>query len=184
MKKNIYPLEAECFYHIFNRGINSQKIFFNDRNYHYFIKLMESKLSSVVNIYAYCLLQNHFHILVKIKSEKEIRLIFPHKDTIEVSKIISQQFSNMFNSYTQAINKHYGRTGKLFELPFRRKLIDSHEQLTNTILYIHNNPVKHGINMNAENYRYSSLFSIKNGINDLSVSLDAIKALLESSKGC
>ncbi|WP_409515168.1 transposase [Chryseobacterium sp.] len=145
---------------------------------------MESKLSSVVNIYAYCLLQNHFHILVKIKSEKEIRLIFPHKDTIEVSKIISQQFSNMFNSYTQAINKHYGRTGKLFELPFRRKLIGSHEQLTNTILYIHNNPVKHGINMNAENYRYSSLFSIKNGINGPLVSLDAIKALLESSKGC
>lgn len=141
---------------------------------------MESKLSSVVNIYAYCLLQNHFHILVEIKSEKEIRLIFPHKNTIEVSKIISQQFSNMFNSYTQAINKHYGRTGKLFELPFRRKFINTHEQLINTILYIHNNPLKHGITVNAENYRYSSLFSIKNGINDPLLSLDAIKALLES----
>lgn len=141
---------------------------------------MESKISSVVNIYAYCLLQNHFHILVKIKSEKEIRLMFPHKDTIEVSKIISQQFSNMFNSYTQAINKHYGRTGKLFELPFRRKLISSHEQLINTIHYIHNNPVKHGIIMNSGNYRYSSLFTIKNGIDDPLISLEAIKALLEN----
>jgi REP element-mobilizing transposase RayT len=180
MKKNIYPLEAECFYHIFNRGINSQKIFFNDRNYHYFIKLMESKISSVVNIYAYCLLQNHFHILVKIKSEKEIRLMFPHKDTIEVSKIISQQFSNMFNSYTQAINKHYGRTGKLFELPFRRKLISSHEQLINTIHYIHNNPVKHGITTIPVIYCFSSLFTIKNGIDDPLIYLEAIKALLEN----
>lgn len=96
MKKNINPLEAECFYHIFNRGINSQKIFFNDRNYHYFTKLMGSKISSVATVYAYCLLKNHFHILVKVKSEQEIRLMFPQKDTIEVSKIISQQFSNIF----------------------------------------------------------------------------------------
>ena len=106
--------------------------------------------------------------------------MYPQKETIEISRIISQQFSNMFNSYTQAINKHYGRTGKLFELPFRRKLIGSHEQLINTIHYIHNNPVKHGITINANNYRYSSLFSIKNGINDPLLCLDAIKALLES----
>lgn len=106
--------------------------------------------------------------------------MFPQKDTTETSKIISQQFSNMFNSYTQAINKYYGRTGKLFELPFRRKLIDSHEQLINTIHYIHNNPAKHGITPNPEIYRYSSLYTIKNGINDPLLSLDAIKALLES----
>lgn len=106
--------------------------------------------------------------------------MFPQKDTIEVSKIISQQFSNMFNSYTQAINKHYGRTGKLFELPFRRKLISTHEQLINTIHYIHNNPVKHGITMNPENYCHSSLFTIKNGIDDPLLSLEAIKALLEN----
>lgn len=180
MKKNIYPLEAECFYHIFNRGINSQRLFFDDRNYHYFIKLMESKISSIVDIYAYCLLKNHFHILIKVKSEQEIRRMFPQKDTIETSKIISQQFSNMFNSYTQAINKHYARTGKLFELPFRRKLISSHEQLTNTIHYIHNNPVKHGITTNPEIYRYSSLFTIKNRIDDPLISLEAIKPLLES----
>ncbi len=181
MKKNIYPLEAECFYHIFNRGINSQRLFFDERNYSYFLKLMESKISCIVDIYAYCLLQNHFHFLVRIKTEQEIRRIFPQKDTIETSKIISQQFSNMFNSYTQAINKHYGRTGKLFELPFRRKFIDSHEQLMNTIHYIHNNPVKHGITTNPEIYRYSSLFTIKNGINDPLLSFDAIKALLERS---
>lgn len=106
--------------------------------------------------------------------------MFPQKDTIETSKIISQQFSNMFNSYTQAINKHYARTGKLFELPFRRKLISSHDQLINTIHYIHNNPVKHGITPNPENYRYSSLFTIKNGTDDPLLSLDAIKTLLEN----
>ncbi|SEM16762.1 REP element-mobilizing transposase RayT [Chryseobacterium taichungense] len=178
MKKNIYPLEAGCFYHIYNRGINSQKLFFNDKNYHYFLNLMESKISSVVTVYAYCLMQNHFHILVRTKSEMEIRKFFPEKDKTEISKIISQQFSNMFNSYTQAINKHYGRTGKLFELPFRRKFISSHTQLINTIHYIHNNPVKHRIILNAENYRHSSLCKIKNGIDDSLLPVEAIRKLL------
>jgi len=43
MKKNVYPLEAECFYHIFNRGINGQKLFFDDQNYHYFLYLIRNK---------------------------------------------------------------------------------------------------------------------------------------------
>lgn len=178
MKKNVYPLEAECFYHIFNRGINGQKLFFDDQNYHYFLSLIRNKISSVATVYAYCLLSNHFHLLVRIKPEKEIREAFPLKSQTEVSKIISQQFSNTFNSYTQAINKHFGRTGKLFELPFRRKLITSHEQLVNTIQYIHNNPLKHGITKNIEDYRYSSLFKIRNGVDDPMLAVEKILALL------
>uniref|UniRef100_A0AAU6WP63 Transposase n=1 Tax=Chryseobacterium endophyticum TaxID=1854762 RepID=A0AAU6WP63_9FLAO len=100
------------------------------------------------------------------------------KSKTEVSKIISQQFSNTFNSYTQAINKHFGRTGKLFELPFRRKLITSEDQLVNTIRYIHNNPLKHAITQNVEGYRYSSLFKICNGIDDLMLAVEEILALL------
>ncbi|WP_228451834.1 hypothetical protein [Chryseobacterium sp. SN22] len=178
MKKNVYPLEAQCFYHIFNRGINGQKLFFNEQNYHYFLSLMRNKIFSVATVYAYCLLRNHFHFLVRIKSEQEIREAFPHKDQTEVSKIISQQFSNTFNSYTQAINKHFGRTGKLFELPFRRILITSNQQLVNTIHYIHNNPLKYGITQNVEEYRHSSLFKISNGIHDPMLALEEILALL------
>ena len=178
MKKNVYPLEAECFYHIFNRGINGQRLFFNDQNYHYFLSLIRNKISSVATVYAYCLLSNHFHLLVRIKPEQEIREALPLKSQTEVSKIISQQFSNTFNSYTQAINKHFGRTGKLFELPFRRKLITSHEQLVNTIQYIHNNPLKHGITKNVDEYRYSSLFKIKNDLDDPMLAVEKILALL------
>lgn len=178
MKKNVYPLEVECFYHVFNRGINGQRLFFNDQNYHYFLSLIRNKISSVATVYAYCLLSNHFHLLVRIKPEQEIREAFPLKDQTKVSKIISQQFSNTFNSYTQAINKHFGRTGKLFELPFRRKLITSEEQLVNTIRYIHNNPLKHGITENVEGYRYSSLFKISNGIDDPMLAVEEILALL------
>ncbi|WP_294302356.1 transposase [uncultured Chryseobacterium sp.] len=178
MKKNVYPLKAECFYHVFNRGINGQRLFFDDQNYHYFLFLMRRKIASVASVYAYCLLRNHFHFLIRIKPEQEIRQAFPEKSKTEVSKIISQQFSNTFNSYTQAINKHFGRTGKLFELPFRRKLITSEDQLVNTIRYIHNNPLKHGITQNVEGYRYSSLFKICNGIDEPMLAVEEILALL------
>lgn len=165
MKKDIFPLEPNNFYHIYNRGINGGKLFFNHQNYLYFLKLISEKVTPVAEIYSYCLLQNHFHILVKIKSEVLIREIYAEKDNLEIASIISQQFSNTFNSYSQAINKHFDRTGKLFELPFRRKEIRSDLQLINTILYINKNTIKHKISKDLFTYPYSSVTRICNDDN-------------------
>jgi len=156
MKSNIGPLQPDHFYHIYNRGINAGRLFFSHQNYLYFLKLLSEKVKPIAGVYSYCLLENHFHVLVKMKSENIIMKTFSEKRNVEVEKIISQQFSNMFNSYSQAINKHYGRTGKLFELPFRRKEIITDQQLINTILYINKNPVKHKITNNFLTYPYSS----------------------------
>lgn len=160
MKNHLSSLEPDCLYHIYNRGINSGKIFFSEKNYYYFLKLLLEKVSCVSELKSYCLLPNHFHILVKIKSEDEIRVHFSQKEKISTEKIISQQFSNTFNSYSQAINKHYGRTGKLFELPFRRKHVITENQLINSILYINCNPYKHKIKDNPKDYPFSSLNEI------------------------
>lgn len=162
MKNNIFPLEPNHFYHIYNRGINGDQLFFNHQNYLYFLRLINEKVKPVAEIHSYCLLKNHFHILVKIKSEDLIRERFPEKERLEIQSIISQQFSNTFNSYSQGINKHFGRTGKLFELPFRRKEITSDQQLINTILYINKNPVKHKISNDLFTYPYSSVDKIMN----------------------
>lgn len=165
MKNNIFPLEPDHFYHIYNRGINGGQLFFNHQNYLYFLKLISEKVKPVAKIHSYCLLKNHFHLLVKIKSEDVIRQIFSDKKNFEIENIISQQFSNTFNSYSQAINKHFGRTGKLFELPFRRKEITSEQQLIKTILYINKNPVKHKILNDLFTYHYSSINKIINDDN-------------------
>lgn len=165
MKNNIFPLEPDHFYHIYNRGINGGQLFFNHQNYLYFLRLISEKVKPVAKIHSYCLLKNHFHLLVKIKSEDVIRQIFSDKKNFEIENIISQQFSNTFNSYSQAINKHFGRTGKLFELPFRRKEITSEQQLIKTILYINKNPVKHKISNDLFTYHYSSIDKIINDDN-------------------
>ena len=172
MKKNIFPLQPDRMYHIYNRGINGGPLFFDHENYLYFLKLIKLKIRPVAQIYSYCLLKNHFHLLVKINSELTIRALFSEKDKTGIETIISQQFSNTFNSYSQAVNKRYARTGKLFELPFRRKDVDSSDHLVRTILYINKNPVKHGITEDCLAYPYSSAREIINNEDDFLESCD------------
>ncbi|MDH5367967.1 MAG: hypothetical protein OEW67_13360 [Cyclobacteriaceae bacterium] len=123
MKKYTDPIQTDTYYHIFNRGINGETLYKEEKNYHYFLKKFEQHLTPIVDTYAYCLLGNHFHMLIRTKSEEELIQFHKSKnDTshIEPNKIISKQFATLFKTYTLAINKAFLRTGGLFETPFRR----------------------------------------------------------------
>jgi putative transposase len=65
-------LEPSKYYHIFNRANGWEKMFFTDENYTFFISKFQYYISPVADIYAYCLIPNHLHFLLKIKSEKEL----------------------------------------------------------------------------------------------------------------
>jgi len=67
--KTTTPILGGNYYHIFNRGANRQLIFYNSENYKYFLKLLNELLSDYMQFFAYCLLPNHFHLIVKIKDE-------------------------------------------------------------------------------------------------------------------
>jgi len=107
------PLLFDQYYHIFNRGNNRENIFIEERNYRYFLELYAHHINSIADTYAYCLLHNHFHLLVRIKSKAEIHA---YRD-LEAQKVSSPslQFGNLFNAYTKAINQAYQRTGSLFQ---------------------------------------------------------------------
>ncbi|HXV43989.1 MAG TPA: transposase [Anaerolineae bacterium] len=123
------PLEHNTYYHIFNRGNNRENLFKEERNYPYFLKLNVHHIEPVADTFAYCLLPNHFHLLVRVKSETETLTI---SETFRVLSP-SQQFSNLFNAYTKAINKTYRRTGSLFEHPFGRIPITSEQYFTQLV---------------------------------------------------
>ena len=142
MSTTVTPLLPENWYHIYNRGVNGESLFFEDKNFAFFLKLLTCHVLGVAEIYAYCLLRNHFHLLVRIR-EKAIKR--PHLG-----------FSHLFNGYAQSINRRYGRTGSLFERPFRRKLIDSEVYRTQLVFYIHNNPRHHGVCEDFRSYPDSS----------------------------
>lgn len=151
----IEPIEFGKYYHIYNRGINSENIFKESRNYEYFLTLHNKHIEPIAETFAWCLLKNHFHLLVRVKSFEEILL--SHEEH-EIKKIIPphQSFGNLFNAYTKAINKGYNRHGTLFERPFKRKLIDNEFYLRSVIKYIHYNPVNHGFCEHPIEYPWSS----------------------------
>ena len=136
MKNKLEVLTPDCTYHIYNRANGNKQMFLSNENYRYFLQQYMSYIQPIADTFCYCLMPNHFHFLVRIKSEKEIenyfRLTFPKFKTLEnknlsgidyhqnLEKLISQQFSNLLNSYAKAFNKQYNRKGSLFMRPFKR----------------------------------------------------------------
>ena len=144
-------LEPGKYYHIYNRGIAGTNVFLEERNYDYFLGLSVKHIEPVAETFAYCLLRNHFHLLVRVKLKtSEV------SETSEVSMAATRAFSNLFNAYAKAINNTYGRTGGLFEHRFRRLEVTSETYCLRLVHYIHFNPQKHGFVTDFRDYPYSS----------------------------
>jgi putative transposase len=178
------PLLYDTCYHIYNRGTNRENIFIEERNYEYFIRLYRKHIEPVAQTFAYCLLRNHFHLLVRIKAEEEIfpstskaLQVFSTNEELAVQngsarnhagpsrkplgpeyikQYPSKKFSDFFNAYAKAINKAYDRTGSLFQHPFGRVMVTSERQFWNVIAYIHQNPQKHKFVKDFREWKYSS----------------------------
>jgi len=145
------------YYHIYNRGINSCNIFKEHENYEYFLGLYDLYISPVADTFAWVLMPNHFHFLVRIKEEDEIAALhLTGLKNLSGVKPPHQHFSNFFNAYSKAINKRFLRHGALFERPFKRKMVDHPAYLKQAILYIHDNPVHHGFCDHPLDYPWSS----------------------------
>ena len=132
-------LQFDTIYHIYNRGNNREDIFIEERNYHYFFKLYPKYIIPKSETYAYCLLRNHFRLLVRIKSEEEIHAFIKTFRVSETRKVStpSRQFGNLFNACTKAFNKAYSRRGSLFEKPLHRKPVTEEDYFTSLATYIY-----------------------------------------------
>jgi len=171
MNRYLLPLEEGKFYHIYNQGNNGENIFYNEGNYTYFLQKLDYYLSDFVELYAFCLMPNHYHLLIRIKplaeldeKTKEKIAAFYHKPVSSqrfnrlesYSQFISNQFRLFFMSYSKSINKQIGRSGSLFREIFKRKEITSLLYLQQAVIYIHRNPLHHGFEIDFKDYRWSS----------------------------
>ncbi len=176
----LQPLNFGSYYHIYNRGNNSENLFLTTDNYTYFLSLYDKYITLVADTYAWCLMPNHFHLLIRVKEEEEIRrglnrtlnltgLEFEKnlsglKDLTgldnDLSGLVSQKFSNLFNAYSKAFNKRETRHGSLFESPFKRIEVHNEAYLRQLVYYIHSNPLKHGFVDNMLDWPWSSYLTI------------------------
>ena len=109
-------------YHIFNQGNNKDLIFFEERNYHFFLEKMKKHLLPHAHLLAYCLMPNHFHWLVCVKQKgcqmsnmiKPSRLDHELTEENHHQQNLSAGIAVLLRSYTRAINIQQKRTGSLF----------------------------------------------------------------------
>jgi REP element-mobilizing transposase RayT len=161
--QTVIPLEPGQYYHIYDRGVNRANIFIEERNYAYFMQLYAKHIAPVADTFAYCLLRNHFHLLVQIRTDRD-----PRDQTDAVSKTdavletasVSKAFNNWLNAYAKAINKAYGRTGSLFQHHFGRLRVTSDRYFVALVHYIHYNPQKHGFAKDFREWPYSSYHAL------------------------
>jgi len=164
---NPVPLQYGLTYHIFNRGNNRENIFLEERNYRYFLRLYLKYIEPIAWTFAYCLLRNHFHFLVRIKDltggpSKSLNSDDPlgHLSGLIELPNPSRQFSHFFNAYTRTINHAYPRIGALFQRPFGRIPVTTDAYFARLIVYIHQNPQKHGFVKDFRDWPYSSYHAL------------------------
>ncbi|WP_434222163.1 transposase [Limnospira platensis CENA597] len=141
MPRRQIVFETGHYYYIYNRGNNHPIIFFTQDNYIHFLRLIRKYLveSNVADIIAYCLMPNHYHLLVYFKQN--------------CFSEVMQKFSL---SYVKAINKQYDRVGGLFQGRFQAIAVDNDEYLFHLTRYIHFNPVKANLVKKPEDWEFSS----------------------------
>lgn len=126
-------------YHIILRGIDKQDIFLKEKDYYKFLEIIkETKERFEYDIYSYCLMNNHIHIVIYDKNDNLSKIM----QSIEIS-------------YSIYFNKKYNRVGHLFQNRYLSKKVEEKEYFKMVCRYIHQNPQKAGIEK-TENYKWSS----------------------------
>lgn len=130
-----------AFYHVFNRGINKNKIFLDDADYQFFLKrLLSLKDKYDHSLYAFCLMPNHFHLSIQTRK-------------VPISKIMS----SLATSYSMYFNRKYKHFGPVFQNRYKSILVENDSYFMELSRYIYLNPVKAGLVSDPVEYDHSSI---------------------------
>lgn len=133
-------------YHIMVRGINKQNIFVEDSDYYKYLNTLGVYQKEICfELYAYCLMDNHLHLLVKEGNEK-----------------IGNTMKRIGVSYVSWFNWQYNRSGHLFQGRFKSEPVEDETYFLTVLRYIHQNPAKAGLTKELEKYKWSSYYEYVN----------------------
>jgi putative transposase len=156
--------EPHQIYHVYNRGNNKQPIFFTEANYLYFLQKIKNEWKKYADVLCYCLMPNHFHVMLVPNEEGCKNIILADKETHMQN--LSKTIGKTLSSYTKAINLQNKITGNLFQKKTKAKLLTDttniienfpiHEYLLTCFHYIHQNPLKAKLVKHLAEWPYSS----------------------------
>ena len=162
--------EENFYYHIYNRSINRETIFIENKHYNFFLKKCKTLILPFFRIEAYCILPNHYHLLVQVKIiTAEIKEEIKRQGTaksmkyqegkISYNEFLVDQFKRLFQSYSVWFNLLKNRSGSVFQKRFKRILIKDEYKWKHILAYIHHNPIHHKLETNYLDWKYSSYAS-------------------------
>ncbi|WP_315818160.1 hypothetical protein [Paraflavitalea speifideaquila] len=146
--KNDYlpPIVPGAYYHLYNRTNNKEALFLGEENRLYFLQQYRYYLEAFTDTYAYCLLDNHFHLFVRVKALDEFisstltngtENLTRHQKTLlrdaSFDELLQLQFRRFFTSYSMAFNTMWNRNGNLFHRPFKRVLVEDEAQYSRLV---------------------------------------------------
>ena len=146
-------------YYVFGRTAGNEVAFNSDSDYSIFLSKYGEVIQPIASTFAYCLLPDQYHFLVRISKKDRIPVSL---DTSQEKTFISKQFGRLMNSFTLEINNQRNRRGNLFIRPFRRDPFENDEVLVNSIRMIHLLPVESGLCDHPGKWLHSSYFPITN----------------------
>jgi putative transposase len=153
-------------YHIYNRAVSNRNLFESDNDYKRFLLKHDEYFHTYFDTMAYCLMPNHFHFLVKLKSKKsilsKIHLLDSNildefiKDEVSINDVILNFIRRFYSSHAIYINRRLKIRGPLFVKRFKRVTVDPSKKLQYLVAYIHHNPIHHGFTRHYADWVYSS----------------------------
>lgn len=164
------------YYHIYNHANGSENLFRKPENYRYFLQQWQKCIAPAAGTLAYGLMPDHFHFLVQIKEAAELAVFFESKKKLNkknkypsyypsegskpsegcLEKLISRQFSHLFNGYAQAYNRMYQRKGSLFIPNYIRNPLPPGEYPATVPACTHRNPAYPGFTRTLAGRPHSS----------------------------
>lgn len=175
-RNTIREFTAENYYHVYNRGVEKRLIFLDDQDYTVFLGILKKyilgeksnntnrhkfeRLGDEIDIIAYCLMPNHFHLLIYQKLDNSI----------------TKLMQRVMTGYVMYFNDRYGRVGSLFQSRYKASLINADSYLHHITRYIHMNPEDY------KKWQYSSLQNYTTNKKTKWLTIEPVLELFENDK--
>jgi len=165
-----YP---EAYYHIVCKSIDGLLLFASAYDYKTFQERFKKFMGDFLDVWSFCFIPNHAHLIVKLKSIQSINLFIEtlvvenrtkamelfyinNEENPFYNDMIERQINSFLSSYANYVSAHYNRKGGTFQRPFKRILIEEEAHLQQAIIYVNANAQKHNMVVDYKEYRYSS----------------------------
>ena len=155
-------------YHLYNRAVSDELLFRDATDYDTFLAKFSKYFGDYFKVYAYCLIPNHFHFLVKVKSKDDFHITIRKENTkksnaflegdCSLNEFLVDQLRRLFSSISLTYNAKYKRRGPLFSPKLKRVMISGDVKFNYLLAYIHHNPIHHGLVTTYTEWIYSSYY--------------------------